>query len=126
MNTPTTRLSIVLLFALLTVGGCGKGMTQQGTLYSVEINQSLSCYISDSLDAVHKAAVASIKDAGYTVDTDAIDTREAMVDGRTALDRPVWIKAFKEGEKVTRLEIYVGGDETAAKELLEEIEKGTD
>ena len=127
MNTYTTRLSIALLLALVTVtAGCGQGTTQQGTLYSVGINQSLSCYISDNIDAVHKAALESVKDAGYTVDNEAIDSREAIVEGRTALDKTVRIKSFKQGEKVTRLEVYVAGNEEAAKDLLNAIEKATD
>ena len=127
MNTIPTRLSIALLLALVTAAaGCGQGTTQQGTLYSVGINQSLSCYISDNIVAVHKAVLESVKDAGYTVDKEAIDTREAIVEGRTALDRTVRIKSFKQGEKVTRLEIYIAGNKEAAKELLDAIEKAAD
>ncbi len=125
MNTLTTRLSIALLLALVTtLAGCGKGTTAQGTLYSVGINQSLSCYISHNIYTVHQAAVASVRSAGYTVDLEAIDTREAMVEGRTALDRNIRIKSFKQGDKVTRLEVYVAGDTEAAKELLDAIERG--
>ena len=124
MKTLTTRLSIALLLGLATaVAGCGQGTTQQGTLYSVGVNQSLNCYIPDNIDAVHRAALASVKDAGYTVDNEAIDTREAIVEGHTALDKTVRIKSFKQGAKVTRLEVYVAGDEEAAKELLNAIEK---
>jgi hypothetical protein len=124
MNTPTTRLSIALSLALgLTIAGCGQGTTSQGTLYSIGVNQSLSCYIPDNIDAVHKAALTSVKDAGYIVDNDAIDSREAIVEGRTALDKTVRIKFFKQGDKVTRLEVYVAGNEEAAKELLDAIEK---
>ena len=63
-----TRLSTVLLLALVTISaGCGQGTTQQGTLYSISINQSLSCYISEDLAAIHQAAVTSVTDAGYTI-----------------------------------------------------------
>ncbi len=124
MNTLTTRLSIALSLALsMTLAGCGQGTTAQGTLYSIGVNQSLNCYIPDNIDAVHKAALASVRDAGYTVDNDAIDSREAIVEGRTALDKTVRIKSFKQGEKVTRLEVYIAGDQEAAKELLNAIEK---
>ena len=124
MKTLTTRLSIALLLGLGTaIAGCGQGTTEQGTLYSVGVNQSLNCYIPDNIDTVHKAALASVKDAGYTVDNEAIDAREAIVEGRTALEKTVRIKSFKQGEKVTRLEVYVAGDEEAAKELLNAIEK---
>ena len=124
MYTLTTRLSKALLLALLmTIAGCGKGTTAQGTLYSISVNQSLNCYIPGDIEAVHKAVLASVKDAGYAVDNDAIDSREAIVEGRTALDKTVRIKSFKQGEKVTRLEVYIAGDEEAAKELLDAIEK---
>jgi hypothetical protein len=124
MNTrPHITLSLALLLALITATvGCGKGTTQQGTLYSVGVNKSLECYISDSIEAVHASALASMKDAGYTVDKEAIDAREAMVEGRTALDRTVRIKSVKQGEKVTKLEVYVSGDGEAAKTLLDSIE----
>ena len=125
MNTVTTRLSIALLLALVTAAaGCGKGTTQQGTLYSVGVNQALSCYISENIYEIHRAALSSVRLAGYTVDMEAIDTRESIVEGRTALDRTIRIKTFKQGENVTRLEVFVAGDEVAAKELLDAIEKG--
>ena len=111
------------LALLMTIAGCGQGTTAQGTLYSIGVNQSLNCYIPGDIDAVHKATLASVKDAGYAVDNDAIDSREAIVEGRTALDKTVRIKSFKQGEKVTRLEVYIAGDEEAAKELLDAIEK---
>jgi len=113
----------LLLALVMAVAGCGKGTTRQGTLYSVSVNRSLNCYIPDNIDAVHKAALASVRDAGYTVDNDAIDSREAIVEGRTALDKTVRIKSFKQGKKVTRLEVYIAGDQEAAKELLNAIEK---
>ena len=124
MNTLTARLSIALLLTLVTAAaGCGKGTTQQGTLYSVGVDQSLSCYIPENIYVVYQAALASVRNAGYTVDTEAIDTREALVEGRTALERTVRIKAFKQGDKVTKLEVYVAGDGEAAKALLDAIEK---
>ena len=64
MNTFTTRLSSALLLALVTTAaGCGQGTTQQGTLYSIGINQSLSCYISHNIYVVQQAAVASVRGA---------------------------------------------------------------
>ena len=117
------RLAIPLLLALMTVGpGCGKGTTHQGTLYTVSISQELHCYLPDDLESVHKAALASVKEAGYTVENDAIDTREAKVTAHTALDRAVRVESFKQGKKVTKVEVYVSGDKEAAKELLDRIE----
>ncbi len=117
------RIAITVLFALTAVGpGCGKGTTHQGTLYTVSISQELHCYLPDDLESVHKAVLASVKDAGYTVENDAIDTREAKVTAHTALDRTVRVKSYKQGKKVTKVEVYVSGDKEAAKELLDRIE----
>ena len=117
------RIAITLFLALLTVGpGCGKGTTQQGTLYTVSISQELHCYLSDDLESVHKAALASVKEVGYTVENEAIDTREAILTAHTALDRPVRVEAYKQGDKVTKVEVYVSGDKVAAKDLLDRIE----
>ena len=119
----TNRLAITLLLALVAVGpGCGKGSTKLGTLYTVSITQELHCYLSDDLKSVHQAALASVKDVGYTIDNDAIDAREAIVSAHTALDRPVRVESFKQGDKVTKVEVYVSGDKVAAKDLLDRIE----
>ena len=123
MTMMTKRTAITLLLALVAVGpGCGKGTTQQGTLYNISISQELHCYLSDDLESVHKAVLASVKQAGYTIDEDAIDTREARVKAHTALDRPVRVESYKQGKNVTKVEVYVSGDKVAAIELLNSIE----
>jgi len=117
----------MLLFALMpAVSGCAEGTTKQGTLYSMNAGRSLQAYLAADLDAVHKAAVKSVNDAGYTLDEDAIDVREGVVKARTARDRSVRVETFKGGEKVTKIEVYVGGDEIAAAELLDSIESQVD
>ena len=113
----------MLLFALMpAVSGCAEGTTKQGTLYSMNVSRALEAYLAADLDAVHKAAVESVSDAGYTLDDDAVDVREGVVKARTARDRSVRIETYKEGEAVTRIEVYVGGDEAAARELLDNVE----
>jgi hypothetical protein len=117
----------MLLFALMpAISGCAEGTTKQGTLYSMNASRALEAYLAAELDAVHKAAVKSVNDAGYTVDEDAIDVREGVVKGRTARDRTVRVETYKEGDKVTKIEVYVGGDEAAASELLDSIESQVD
>ncbi len=113
----------MLLFALMpAVSGCAEGTTKQGTLYSMNVSRALEAYLAADLDTVHKAAVKSVNDAGYTLDEDAIDVREGVVKARTARDRPVRVETYKEGDNVTKIEVYVGGDENAARELLDNIE----
>ncbi len=113
----------MLLFALMpAVSGCAEGTTKQGTLYSMNVSRALEAYLAADLDTVHKAAVKSVNDAGYTLDEDAIDVREGIVKARTARDRSVRVETYKEGLKVTKIEVYVGGDEAAASELLDSIE----
>jgi len=113
----------MLLFALMpAVSGCAEGTTKQGTLYSMNISRALEARLAADLDDVHKAAVASVTDAGYTLDEDAIDVREGIVKARTARDRSVRVETYKEGVKVTRIEVYVGGDQAAARDLLENSE----
>ena len=117
----------MLLFALMpAISGCAEGTTKQGTLYSMNAGRSLQAYLAADLDAVHKAAVKSVNEAGYTLDEDAIDVREGVVKARTARDRSVRVETYKEGEKVTKIEVYVGGDEIAAAELLDSIESQVD
>ena len=117
-----TAISTLLFALMLAVSGCAEGTTKQGTLYSMNVSRALEAYLAADLDAVHEAAVKSVKDAGYTIDENAIDVREGVVKGRTARDRAVRVETYKEGEKVTRIEVYVGGNEAAARELLDSIE----
>ena len=117
-----TTIAMLLLALMPAVSGCGEGTTKQGTLYSMNARRALESYLAADLDTVHKAAVKSVNDAGYTLDEDAIDVREGVIKARTARDRSVRVETYKEGEKVTKIEVYVGGDEAAARELLDSIE----
>ncbi len=114
----------MLVAALLAVG-CSEGTTSQGTLYTVNISQELEAFVPASLEKVHAAAVKSIEQMGYTTTTNAIDVREAIIEGKTALKKPVHVKLFKVGENVTKVLVHVGGDEQASKDLLDKIETGS-
>jgi hypothetical protein len=118
------RITTVIVLIALTAAalGCGKGTTTQGTLYNVTISRELEAYEPRDLDAVHQAAVKAVEAMGYSIDKQAIDVREGLIEGRTALDRTVRIKSFKTGDEVTRITVYVGGDEQAAREVLDKIE----
>ena len=113
---------VVSLLAVVILAGCSKGMTKEGTLYKMNIARELESYFSIDMATVHKAAVAAVKDEGYTIDKDAIDAREGVVGARTAKDRVVRVETYKQGDKVTKIEVYVGGDAAAALALLNRIE----
>ena len=114
---------ILLLVVGVALVGCGKGTTSQGTLYNVNVSRQLEVYEPKPLEAVHEAAVAAVKDQGYTIDKDALDAQEGIVEGKTALDKVVKVLTIKQGAEVTRLKVYVGGDEAAARQLLDKIEE---
>ena len=115
----TTILSLVLAVVLV---GCSQGTTGQGTLYSVSASRQVEAYLPQDLETVHKAAAAAVKTLGYTIDNEAIDVREGIIEGHTARDRTMRIETFKQGDEITRIKIYVGGDELAAREVLHKIE----
>ena len=69
--------------------GCGTGTTAQGTLYNIDPSQRLEVYEPKTLEAVHRAVLAAVEEQGYTIDKDALDAQEGIVEGRTALNRPV-------------------------------------
>ncbi len=111
------------LAVLVAASGCGKGTTQQGTLYNVAPGPELKTYLPDTLDAVHKAAIAALEqDMGYTLNEQAIDAREGLIKGRTAMDRKVRVKMTKVGDDVTQISVTVSRDEVAARQLLDAIE----
>jgi hypothetical protein len=118
--------AVASLALLLLAIGCTKGTTAKGTLYSANVMGRLEAYVPAKLDKVYAAAGKAVEDMGYSIDTRAIDVREAKVEGRTALDKPVRVKLYKQGETVTKVEVYVGGDKLASEELLDKIEARSD
>jgi hypothetical protein len=123
-KSSTALLTFLAGFVLLgLVLGCGTGTTASGTHYSVNISRQLEVYEPEPLDDVHKAAVAAVQSRGYTIKKAALDAREGVVEGLTATDKAVKVLTFAQGDDVTRVRVYVGGDEAAAKELLDKIEE---
>jgi hypothetical protein len=118
--------AVALLALLLFMIGCAKGTTAEGTLYTANIMGELQAYLPVKLDKVYAAAGKAVEDMGYSAEESAIDVREAKVEGRTALDKPVRVKLYKQGESVTKVEVYVGGDKLASKDLLDKIEARSD
>jgi hypothetical protein len=114
-------LSVV---SLAILWGC-EGQTRQGTLYSVQPNRSLETYMPGDLATVHAAALEAVKtDFGFELGESAVDAAEGYVEARTALDHQVRVKMYKYGERITKIDVYVGprGSEVMARELLSAIE----
>ncbi len=121
------RLATILsLLVVIVPSGCGTGSTTQGTLYQVNVSRELEVYEPKNLEAVHAAALKAVEEMGYSIDTKALDAMNGMIEGRTALGKPVRIKSFKQGEEITRVTVYAGGDEHAARQLLDKMEAALD
>ena len=114
----------ICLGSLAVYAGC-EGTTAQGTLYTVQPNRELETFFPFDLDTVHRAAVAAVQtDMGYTLQKQALDAREGIIEARTAKDHLVRVETYKHGERVTRIEVFAGpgGNETLAREILNAIE----
>jgi hypothetical protein len=125
LNARNVSAVIALSFvSLATLAGC-EGQTRQGTLYSIQPNRSLETYMPGDLATVHAAAVDAIKtDFGFELGESSVDAAEGYVEARTALDHQVRVKLYKYGERITKIDVYVGprGSEAVARELLSAIE----
>ena len=114
-------LSVV---SLAILAGC-EGQTRQGTLYSIQPNRSLETFLPGDLATVHAAALEAVQtDFGFELGESAVDAAEGIVEARTALDHQVRVKLYKYGERITKVDVYVGprGSEVVARELLSAIE----
>ena len=112
-----------MLALVAAVVGCGGGITEQGTLYSVNPSRGVTTYMAGDLQTVHEAAILAVEqDLRYTVKEQASDAREGIVKARTARDRMVRVSTFKYGDRVTKIEVYVSGDRTSTLLLLNRIE----
>jgi hypothetical protein len=116
---------IALSFVSLAIlAGC-EGQTRQGTLYSIQPNRSLQTYLPGDLATVHAATLEAVKtDFGFELGDSAVDAAEGFVEAHTALDHTVRVKMYKYGERITKIDVYVGprGSEAMARELLSAIE----
>ncbi len=119
INRITTILSVAVIVALVA---CSQGTTSQGTLYSVNPSRQVEAFLPSDLNTIHVAAVQAVREMGYTIDHEAIDVREGIIEGATARNRRVRIQTFRQGDDITRIRILVGGDELASREVLDKIE----
>lgn len=122
----SATIIVPLALALVAgIAGC-QGTTAQGTLYSVQIDRELEAFLAGDLETVHLAAVAVLdQDLGYTIQESAVDAMEGVVAARTARDHLVRVETFKQGEGITRVEVFAGpsGNEVAARRVLDHLEQ---
>ncbi|MHC4947328.1 MAG: DUF3568 family protein [Planctomycetota bacterium] len=110
--------------ALLVPLGC-QSSTSSGTEYVITAKRELRTTVGADIGTVHDTAVDVVEnELLYTIDNQARDAREGIINARTARGHAVRIETFRHGEQLTQIEVYVGplGDETAERDVYEAIE----
>ena len=104
--------------ALLVPLGC-QSSTSSGTEYVITAKRELRTTVGADIGTVHDTAVDVVEnELLYTIDNQARDAREGIINARTARGHAVRIETFRHGEQLTQIEVYVGplGDETAERD----------
>lgn len=131
MNHPARivhSLAVALTLVAAALAGC-KGSTKSGTTYKQLPTRELQAYLNGDVETVHQKAVAVLRDDyGYQITKEAKDATQGKVEAKTARDDTVRVETFKDGEKVTKIQVWVGpiGDETKASQILSKIESSLD
>lgn len=126
----TTSLALVrtgILALALCAGGLAgcEGTTKTGESYTLKANRWIEAYVASDLRRAHDAAIAVVRDDfGYTLESQAVDARDGKVRAKTARGYDVRIDSYRDGDRITRVEIYVGplGDEPAMREILSALQ----
>ena len=109
-----------------TLGACGggSGMTTSGTSYKVQMNRELQAYVGVGHKDVHAAALHVVDDFGLTVEDEALDAFQGVINARTAAQDKVTIQSYRKGENATAVRIKFGssGNEGRSRQILEAIE----
>jgi len=124
------KLAAVSLAALTIVTGGAltacSGTAKTGTKYTITPDRNLRANVAADLATTHQAALRAVRDdLGFTVESETIDALEGHIKGKTARGDRVEVETFKEGERLTRVDVFVGpmGDEPKMSELFSAIEK---
>ena len=107
---------IVCCVGGLMVGmGC-TGSTSSGTEYTITLPHNLA--------STHSATARALQGLGYTIEQNASDSIEGIVEAKTAMDRTVKVKTRRVGESSTEVLVGVSplGDEEIARQVLNAIE----
>jgi len=117
-------LAAVVAFAGLTA--CSH-TASSGTKYTITPDRNLSFQVPVDLQTAHNAGIGALGDLGFTMESEKSDAMEGEVKGKTARGDAVVVETFKEGEKLTKVHVFVGplGDEPKMEELMRKIEART-
>jgi hypothetical protein len=116
---------IALLIAAAALTSC-KGTTKSGTAYTQLPNRELEVLLNEDLATVHKTAVDVLKDDfGYTIKKEAKDALEGVIEAATAQNDKVTVQTFKDGDNVTKVQVWVGplGDRPKSELILSKLEE---
>lgn len=126
------RTLAALSLTTATLAGAGLALpacthtANTGTKYTITPDRNLRAYLSTDLQTAHQTALRAFKDdMGFTLESETLDALEGHIKGKMARGERVEIETFKEGEKLTRIDIFVGpmGDEPKMEQVLAAIEK---
>ncbi len=112
------------LAAALALASCS-GSTRTGAPYTLKPDREIEAYLPGDVRSVHEEAVYVVREHfGYRLVREAVDLREGYIEARTAQDNVVRVETYTAGERISRVEIFVGplGDEPAMKDLLAELD----
>ena len=126
MTTHTRRRSLAatLAAACLALTAC-EGTTRTGESYTLQANRAIEAYVAADVRRAHETAVIVVRDDfGYTIESQSVDAREGVIRAKTARGNAVRVDTFRDGDRITRVEIYVGplGDEPAMREILSALQ----
>lgn len=126
MKTRSLVLAAVTLAAFAGMSACSHTSTS-GTSYTITPDRNLSFHVPVDLKTAHNAGIGALGDLGFTMESEKADMTEGVVKGKTARGDAVVVETFKEGDKLTKVDVFVGpmGDEPKMEELMRKIEART-
>lgn len=118
--------SLVLAAAIVSFAGLAacSHTAESGTSYTITPDRNLSFHVPVDLKTAHNAGIGALSDLGFTMESEKADMTEGVVKGKTARGDAVVVETFKEGDKLTKVDVFVGpmGDEPKMEELMRKIE----
>lgn len=110
--------------SFVALPGCS-GSTRTGAPYTLKADREIEAYLPGDVRTVHEEALWVVREHfGFRLVREAVDLREGYIEARTAQDNVVRIETYRSGDRITRIEVFVGplGDEPAMKDILGEID----
>ncbi len=116
-------LPAIVLAAFAGLSACSH-TASSGTKYTITPDRNLSFQLPVDLKTAHSAGIGALSDLGFTMESEKSDMTEGVVKGKTARGDAVVVETFKEGERLTKVDVFVGpmGDQPKMEELMRKIE----